>query len=141
MTSVQLPTLADAPSCESLEAVLLRLGSSRDGLSDAEAARRLQESGPNEMTQTPWRVRVLELVRGSANPLVVILLVAGGASAFLGEVADAAIIGAIVLLSAGLNVWQTFRSGRAVERLREQIAPTATVRRDGAWKESRAASS
>ena len=71
-------------------------------------------------------------MRGSANPLVVILLVAGLASAILGEVADAAIIGGIVLLSAGINFWQTFRSERAVTRLQEQVAPTATVLRDGA---------
>ncbi len=74
-------------------------------------------------------------MRGSANPLVVILLIAGLASAILGEVTDAAIIGGIVFLSGGINAWQTFRSQRAVSRLREQVAPTATVLRDGLWVE------
>jgi Mg2+-importing ATPase len=78
---------------------------------------------------------VAEFVRASANPLNVILLVAGGASAVLGEVADAAIISGMVFLSSGLNFWQTFRSERAVRRLQEGIAPTATVRRDGQWAE------
>ncbi len=78
---------------------------------------------------------MIELIRGSANPLVIILLIAGLASAFLGEVTDAAIIGGIVFLSGGINAWQTFRSQRAVSRLREQVAPTATVLRDGVWVE------
>ena len=78
---------------------------------------------------------MIELIRGSANPLVIILLIAGLASAILGEVTDAAIIGGIVFLSGGINAWQTFRSQRAVSRLREQVAPTATVLRDGVWVE------
>ena len=56
-------------------------------------------------------------LRSAANPLVIILLIAGIASAVLGETTEAAIIGAIVLMSAGINVWQTFRSQRAVARL------------------------
>jgi len=81
------------------------------------------------------RSEVVEFLRVSANPLVLILLVAGTASAFPGEVTDALIIGCIVFLSAGINFWQTFRSERAVKRLQAQVAPTATVRPDGAWVE------
>jgi len=124
-------TQASAPQDE----LLARLGSSQDGLPDAEAARRLEQQGPNEVTATPMRARVFELVRGTVNPLVLILLVAGGASAFLGDRTSAAIIFAIVGLSAALNLWQTLRSDRAVEKLRAQIAPTASVRRGGAWKD------
>ena len=76
-----------------------------------------------------------EFIRTSANPLVLILLVAGAAAAVLGEVMNAAIIFTMVVLSTGLNFRQTFRSERAVRRLQAQIAPTATVRRDGAWAE------
>jgi Mg2+-importing ATPase len=118
-----------------LEELFARLGSSKDGLAAGEAARRLKEAGPNELAPTRLRTKVRELLRASANPLILILLVAGTASAFLGDVTDAAIIGGIVFLSAALNFWQTFRSERAVRRLREQVAPTATVRRDGAWVE------
>jgi Mg2+-importing ATPase len=120
---------------ESLPDVLARIGSFKEGLSSDEAARRLKESGFNELAAAKLRSTFAEFLGVSANPLVVILLVAAAASAFLGEIADAVIIGAIVLLSAGLNFWQTFRSERAVNRLREQIAPTATVRRDCAWIE------
>jgi Mg2+-importing ATPase len=119
-----------------LEDLLAQLESSKQGLSSAEAARRFEQLGPNEpATTTRLGSTIAELVRASANPLVVILLVAGAASAFLGEVADAVIISGIVLLSAGINFWQTFRSERAVRQLQEQIAPTATVLRDGRFAE------
>jgi P-type Mg2+ transporter len=118
-------------SAETLGQLLARLRTSPRGLSSAEAESRLAQSGPNEPTSTRLGSKIIEFVRSAANPLVVILLVAGAASAFLGEVTDAAIIGGIVLMSAGINFWQTFRSERAVRRLQEQIAPTACVFRDG----------
>jgi Mg2+-importing ATPase len=120
---------------ETLERVLAELGSSKEGLSSNEADRRLRESGFNEVAAAKRNTAIAEFIVASANPLIVILLVAAAASAVLGEVADAVIITAIVLMSSGLNFWQTYRSERAVRQLREQIAPTATVRRDGAWRE------
>ncbi len=118
-----------------LAQVLERLGTSRHGLSASEADRRLHDWGFNELTTRTWRAKVFGVARLIANPLVVILLVAGTASALLREVADAAIIFVIVLASSGLNAWQTLRSARAVRRLQRQIAPTATVLRDGMWVE------
>jgi Mg2+-importing ATPase len=105
------------------------------GLTSAEAAGRLAQYGPNE----PVRVRRLsalhQLVRLFATPLVAILLVAAVISATLGQRADAAIIVTIVVLGVGLNFWQTYRSGVAAEKLKASVMPTATVLRDGSWKE------
>jgi Mg2+-importing ATPase len=66
-----------------------------------------------------------------------ILLIAAVISAFVGEATDAAIIIAIVLLSVAIDFGQTYRSQQAVERLRDSVAPTATVLRDGQWQEIR----
>ena len=118
-----------------LSQLLARLESSPDGLSSNDAERRLRDRGPNEVATRALRTRVLELARMIANPLVVILLVAGAASALLREVADATIIFVIVLASSVLNAWQMLRSARAVRRLQQQIAPTATVLRDRKWLE------
>ncbi len=105
------------------------------GLTSAEAARRLAQYGPNE----PVRVRRLsalhQLVRLFATPLVAILLVAAIISATLGQGTDAVIIITIVVLGVGLNFWQTYRSGVAAEKLKASVMPTATVRRDGTWRE------
>ncbi len=105
------------------------------GLSTSEAEARLRAHGRNELAPTRLGSRLADFLRATANPLILILLVAAVASATLGEIADAAIIAGIVSLSAGLNFWQTFRSDRAVKRLQQQVAPTATVRRDGVWQE------
>lgn len=118
-----------------LAALLEQLETSIHGLSTAEAERRLREHGANELAARRLRTKAFELVRSAANPLVVILLAAGTASAFVHEPVDAALIGVIVLLSAALNIWQTVRSERAVSRLQQQIAPMATVLRDGMWIE------
>jgi Mg2+-importing ATPase len=105
------------------------------GLTSAEAARRLAECGPNE----PVRVRRLSalahLLRLFASPLVAILLVASAISAGLGHRADAGIITTIVLLGIAIEFAQTYRAQRAADRLRASVAPTATVRRDGEWRE------
>jgi P-type Mg2+ transporter len=118
---------------ESLDRLFARLQTSNTGLSANEAARRLKTFGPNQLQTVRVRTELTELLRAAANPLVVILLIAGVASAFLGEVTQAALIAGIVLLSGGINAWQTLRSQRAVSRLQANVAPTATVRRDGAW--------
>jgi hypothetical protein len=70
-----------------------------------------------------------------ADPLALILLVASGISASIGEVANAVIIAVMVLLGIALDFVQTFRSQRAMERLRASVATTATVLRDGQWTE------
>jgi Mg2+-importing ATPase len=107
------------------------------GLTAQEAEARLAQFGPNEPAATTHYSPVADLLHMFLNPLTLILLFAAGASAFLGDTVDAGIICAIVLVSAAMDFSQTYRSQRAVERLHDQVAPTATVRRDGAWQEMR----
>jgi P-type Mg2+ transporter len=105
------------------------------GLTAQEAEARLDQVGPNEPAAKKQRSFLSDLLHQFTNPLVLILLIAAIASAFLGEKVDASIIGVIVLLSTAIDLSQTYRSQRAVEQLRKQVAPTATVLRDGEWKE------
>jgi len=107
------------------------------GLTAQEAEARLGQFGPNEPATTTHYNPVADLLHLFLNPLTLILLFSAGASAFLGDAIDASIIGAIVLLSATLDFSQTYRSQRAVERLRDQVSPTATAQRDGTWQEIR----
>ena len=118
-----------------LPALLERCRTSAHGLSTTEANLRLSADGPNEVAARSMRTKLESLVRWSTNPLVLILLAAGIASAFAGEPVDAVIIGVIVLLSATVNAWQTLRSTRAVSELQAQIAATALVSRDGVFVE------
>jgi Mg2+-importing ATPase len=115
--------------------LLQQLQTSADGLAADEAERRLLAHGPDAPARSRIRANVRELVRATANPLNLILMIAAVAAASLGETTDAAIVATMVVLSAALNYWQTYRSERAVQGLQAKLAPTATVRRDGRWRE------
>jgi Mg2+-importing ATPase len=107
------------------------------GLTAQEGEARLGKFGPNEPAATQQRSFLSDLLHQFTNPLVLILIIAAIASAFLGEKVDAGIIATIVLLSAAIDLSQTYRSQRAIEQLRQQVAPTAIVLRGGEWKEIR----
>ena len=106
------------------------------GLSSAEAARLLAQIGPNEPAPRRGHLPVAQLLALFVNPLVVILLIAAAASGFLGEYAEAVLIAVIVAVGVVINFIQTYRSQQAAEKLRQQVAPTATVIRDGVWHEA-----
>jgi Mg2+-importing ATPase len=105
------------------------------GLTEAEARRRLAAAGANELSRS-MRVGIVRHIASQlASPLMLILLAASGVAAWTGQTLDALIITAAVLLSVLLDAVQTVRSTSAAERLRQAIVPTATVARDGDWRE------
>jgi Mg2+-importing ATPase len=105
------------------------------GLTAQEAAALLDQFGPNEPAATQQHSFLSDVYHVFMNALTLILLIAAIVSAFTGDKVDAGIIGVIVLLSGAIDLSQTYRSQRAVEELRNQVAPTATVLRGGEWKE------
>ncbi len=111
------------------------VGSQETGLTTPEAKRRLLQFGPNDPVQVKRSTALVQILSFCTNPLVLILLIASIVSGVLGEIVNAIIIIAMVLLSIALNFVQSFRSQRAAERLRQQVAPMATVLRDSKWTE------
>jgi Mg2+-importing ATPase len=105
------------------------------GLSSADAAERLARFGPNDPAPPEGHPLLVQIGLLFVNPLVLILLIAGVASAFVGERVDAIIIVTIVLVSTAIDFAQTYRSHRTAALLRAKVAPTATVLRDGAFHE------
>jgi Mg2+-importing ATPase len=115
----------------SADDLIAALHSTLDGLTAAEATRRLQQFGPNVLkarkTATP-----LKLFLGQfKSPIVLILLIATGVSAVTQEWVDAVIILAIVLGSALLSFFQEYNANTAAEKLRAQVRVKATALRDG----------
>ena len=106
------------------------MASAEEGLTSAEAARRLAVYGPNEAAPVRRLSAVVQLFRLFANPLVIILLVASAIAASLGQQFDALIIVTMVALGVAINFWQSYRSQQAAERLRSSVIPTATALRD-----------
>ncbi len=105
------------------------------GLSSSEAAERIARYGLNDPTPSKPRTAFTELLLLFLNPLVIILLVASLLSFALRNTSDAVLIALMVLLGVSINFFQTYKSHRAVEKLREGVTPTATVLRDGVWQE------
>jgi len=119
----------------SIKKLFEQLESSDQGLTSEEARKRLDKYGPNDTTGVKRSSVVVQFLRLFLNPLVAILLFAGIVSAILGDRINASIIVAIIVLSNSLNFVQTYQSQNAVEKLRANVAPTATVLRDGLWIE------
>lgn len=115
------------------EQVLLKLNSSEQGLTNIEAKKRCMLFGANETIQKLYRSVIMEAISHSTNPLVAILLIAAFISAFTGSIANAAIIITMVIISIGLDYYQSHRSLVTMRRLQEQIATMANVLRDGLW--------
>jgi Ca2+-transporting ATPase len=121
-------------------AVAQALGADQQqGLSSAEAQRRLAADGPNlfkaEKPVTIWQV----VARQFASFLIAILILAGIISLVAGEIGDAIVIWAIVALNAALGAFQELRAKRALEALRQVVTPTAQVIREGTVREIPAA--
>jgi len=105
------------------------LHTSPEGLSHAEAARRLTEHGPNQLSDGEGLAPLKLLLSQFTNPLVVILLFAALLSAYLHEWLDAAIVIVIVIGSGGLGFIQEYRASVALVRLHRQVASRVLVLR------------
>lgn len=101
------------------------------GLSAQEAARRLAEHGPNLLREGGRQSPLGIFLRQLADVLVLVLLLAAGLSAALGDARSAAVILAVVVLNALLGTVQTLRARASLEGLKTLSAPQAKVLRDG----------
>lgn len=112
--------------------VLKELGTSLDsGLSSKEAELRLLKYGRNELESQTKKSFLSKLIAQFADFLIMILLIAAGISAFVGEKEDAIVILAIVVINAILGIYQEGKAEKSVEALQKLSAPNAKVLRDG----------
>jgi P-type Mg2+ transporter len=124
------PLLLEAAGSET-EAVLLKLNTSKDGLSTKEAERRLQQYGPNVVAQERRHPRIQLLGKALINPLVVLLLILSAASFLTGDFRAGSVILIMVVLGVVLRFVQEARADSAAAKLRAMISVHATVLRDG----------
>lgn len=101
------------------------------GLSTAEANKRLATNGPNRL-QGAKRQSIFSMILAQLKDfLVIILIIAAVVSIVLGETLDGIIILAIVVLNTFLGVYQENKASNALEALKEMASPHAKVLRDG----------
>ena len=122
--------------CEDVERALKQAKSSREGLTSAEAQKRLAANGKNKLAEAKKDSLIKRFFKQMADPMILILLAAALVSGVLAVVegesfADVIIILAVVLINAVLGVYQENKAERAIEALQEMSAATSKVLRDG----------
>lgn len=142
-TTIGQPTVPDElegtvktgvpPFAREASAVLAELGSDQSaGLSNQEAAHRLSQFGPNQVTgekpPSVWAVALGQL-RDPMNMMLVAVIVA---SLVIGQGSTAVLVALLVLLNVVLGSRQDLKARAAVDALANLQIPQAKVVRDGA---------
>lgn len=115
----------------SIDEVLKEFDTSREGLSDKEAEKRLKENGYNELRNKKPKT-VFELVwKELTDPMILILLGAVLLSFILKEWVEAAVILVIVFVNTIISVLQEKKAEASIEALKSISSPLARVYRQG----------
>jgi magnesium-transporting ATPase (P-type) len=120
-----------APHSQPAKACLAALDAHPDGLTGAEAARRLAEHGPNRLPEVRARGPVLRFLLQFHNVLIYVLLGAAVVTGALQHWVDTGVILAVVLANAIVGFVQEGKAETAMVAIRGMLAPRAAVLRDG----------
>ncbi len=107
------------------------LKAGEEGLSSEEAARRVEQYGPNELRSGTQKSTLRIFLEQFADFLVIILMLAAAVSAMLGDVESTIVILAVITMNAVLGTVQTVKAAASLDSLKQMSAPTAKVVRDG----------
>ena len=127
---------------EENEAVLQELGTGENGLSSAEAERRLAENGRNKLKEAEKESLFSKFINSLADPMIIMLIVAAAIQAVvtvleakgsfsLSDFADVIVILAVVIINTIMSLIQESKSEAAMEALMQMTAATSKVLRDG----------
>jgi len=106
--------------------VLEALSAQQEGLTGADAQQRLRRFGLNEIQRQPGPSWAMVLLRQVKSPLIYALGISAAVALVLGEVANGAVVLAVVVLNAAIGFVQEYRAGKAIQAL------AALVSSDGA---------
>ena len=109
-----------------------KLGSSPDGLSQAEAVKRLDQYGPNEIEEQKANV-LLKLLSYFWGPIPWMIEVAVVLSGVVRHWPDFCIILVLLVANAAVGFLEERQAGNAIEALKARLAIKARVKRDGKW--------
>lgn len=123
--------LREAFYAQDVQTVLSKLDSSANGLTSAEAKKRMEEYGPNALEEGEQKSLLGKFLDQFKDFMIVVLLAAALISGVLGEISDAFIILMVVVLNAALGVYQEAKAEEAIAALRQMASPMARVKRNG----------
>ncbi len=111
---------------------LENLKSSPKGVTPDEAAKRLREWGPNELTEKKKKTIFMMFLDQFKDFMILILIAAAIISGLIGDLSDTIAIVVIVVLNAVIGFVQEYRAEKAMATLKKMAAPYAVVIRGGA---------
>ena len=109
-----------------------KLGSSPDGLTQAEATKRLKQYGPNEIEERKTNA-LLKLLGYFWGPIPWMIEVAVVLSGIVRHWPDFFIILLLLVANATVGFWEERQAGDAIDALKARLAIKARVKRDGKW--------
>ncbi|MGB6157983.1 MAG: plasma-membrane proton-efflux P-type ATPase [Acidobacteriaceae bacterium] len=109
-----------------------KLGSSPDGLSQAEAQKRLIQYGPNAIVEKKTNA-FLKFLSYFWGPIPWMIEVAVILSGVVRHWMDFGIISFLLLSNAVVGFWEEHQAGNAIEALKARLATNARAKRDGKW--------
>ena len=113
-----------------VEADFKKLETSVKGLTEAEAADRIQKYGPNKLAEEGRISRWKLLLHQFTSPLIYILMLAAVVTFFLEEYKDTGVIVAVILLNAFIGYTQELKAENNVRALKKLVVAKARVIRD-----------
>jgi magnesium-transporting ATPase (P-type) len=131
-TYLSSPAAGEAgPHAMPAEAALAAVEADSNGLTEAEAARRLERFGPNRLPEPPRRSPALRFLAHFHNVLIYVLLASAAITAALGHLVDTGVILAVVIANAIIGFIQEGRAEQAMDAIRQMLAPKSAALRDG----------
>jgi H+-transporting ATPase len=112
--------------------LLVKLGSSSDGLIQADAQKRLTQYGPNEIEEKKTNT-LLNFLSYFWGPIPWMIEVAVILSGVVGHWPDFFIILLLLFANAVVGFWEEREAGNAIAALKSKLAIKARVKRDGKW--------
>ena len=109
-----------------------QLGASPDGLTQAEAEKRLTQYGPNEIAEEKTNP-LLKFLSYFWGPIPWMIEVAVILSGVVRHWPDFFIILLLLVANAGVGFWEEREAGNAIDALKARLAIKARVKRDGKW--------
>src|SRR5665213_3174268 len=108
-----------------------QLSASENGLSNMDAAKRINEYGLNKLRANSNDSAIFLFLAQFKSPVTFLLIAAALLSAGLGDIADTSIILVIVLISSFLGFWQERGAANAVRELLKLVQLHCDVLREG----------
>ena len=128
MTQSAAQQLKDLPLAE----LQKQLSSSGEGLSQAEAQKRIEKYGYNELPEKKNNA-LLKFLSYFWGPIPIMIIIAAVLSGILQHWPDLGVILALLVLNAVVGFHEEYQAGNVIAALKQKLAVHAKVKRDGAW--------